>query len=91
MSKDSRIVIAELILNTTVGCAEIPDAPKPLPANYGIFPRYSHQRDLVMLSLFNSAERTPDQFREIFDEAGLVIERIVECRSQTGLIVCRLP
>ncbi|KAI9878311.1 MAG: hypothetical protein M1830_001292 [Pleopsidium flavum] len=91
MSKDSRIVIAEFIVNNTLGAPEIPSAPWPLPANYGIYPRYTHQRDLVMMSLFNSMERSLDQFRDIIQEAGLVVGKIYECRSQTSLIECRLP
>lgn len=91
MTAKSRVVIAEFILNDTLGDPELPHAPWPLPANYGIYPCYTHQRDLVMMSLFNSMERTLDQFRGIIHAAGLVIERVWECRSQTSLIECRLP
>ncbi|MCJ1283722.1 hypothetical protein MMC26_003053 [Xylographa opegraphella] len=84
MTAKSRVVIAEFIVNNTLGDPELQRAPWPLPANYGIYPRYTYQRDLVMMSLFNSMERTLDQFREIIRGAGLVIERVWECAASLG-------
>jgi hypothetical protein len=78
-------------MNTTLGCAEIPPAPKPLPANYGVVKRYSHQRDLVMLTCLNGIERTPAQFNEIVEKAGLKVEKFWDVRSQVSLVELRLP
>jgi len=77
-------------MNTTLGFDQIAKAPKPLPANYGAVKRYSHQRDLCLMSTLNGIERTPAQFRNIVEKAGLKIERFWECRSQVGLIEVRL-
>ncbi|KAJ5725584.1 uncharacterized protein N7483_006941 [Penicillium malachiteum] len=90
MTADSRVLIGEMVINNSLGTKEIPDAPKPLPADYGLYSRYSHERDLVMLSLFNSKERTMDDFRAIIHAAGLVVESVYECRSHMSLIECRL-
>ncbi|KAJ5422999.1 hypothetical protein N7445_011107 [Penicillium cf. griseofulvum] len=90
MTSDSRVLIGEMVINNSLGTKEIPDAPKPLPADYGLYSRYSHERDLVMLSLFNSKERTMDDFRGLIHQAGLVVENVYECRSHMSLIECRL-
>lgn len=91
MNPDSRVLIGEMVINNSLGTKEIPDAPKPLPADYGIYSRYSHERDLVMMSLFNSKERTMDDFRVLIHEAGLVVKNFYECRSHMSLIECVLP
>ncbi len=78
-------------MNTTLGCPELTAAPRPLPANYGVYTRYSHQRDLAVMSLINGIERTPRQFREIVEEAGLKLHKIWECRSQVSLLELTLP
>jgi len=90
LGPNSRILLCEQIMNTTLGFEQIPKAPEPLPANYGAVKRYSHQRDLCLMSTLNGIERTPDQFRKIVEGAGLRIERFWECRSQVGLIEVRL-
>jgi hypothetical protein len=42
------------------------------------------------MSTLNGIERTPAQFRNIVEKAGLRIERFWDCRSQVGLIEVRL-
>ena len=82
-------------MNTTLGEASSSDqgdlssAPSPLLANYGYYTRYSHHRDLAMMGIINGIERTPGQFRELADEAGLRVERIWECRSQVSVVEMR--
>lgn len=78
-------------MNTTLGCAELQPAPAPLPANFGYHTRYSHQRDLAMMSIINGIERKPSEFRDLAQTAGLKLTRIVECRSQVGLVELVLP
>ena len=87
MTPNSRILIADQVMNTTtVGCDQIASAPWPLPANYGYFQRYSHQRDLAMMGIINGIERTPDQFQAILKASGLEMSRIYECRSPVSLV-----
>ena len=76
-------------MNTTLGSSSLTPAPVPLPANYGYYTRYSHHRDLAMMGIINGIERTPGQFRELVEEAGLRVEKIWECRSQVSIIECR--
>lgn len=76
-------------MNTTLGCPELSRAPAPLPANYGVYTRYSHQRDLAMMGIINGIERTPEQFRVLVEKAGLRVQRIWECRSQVGVVELR--
>jgi hypothetical protein len=78
-------------MNTTTGCDELPAAPEPLPANWGYYTRYSHQRDLAMMSIINGIERKPAEFRELVDRAGLKLRKIWDCRSQVGLVEIVLP
>ncbi|KAJ5990773.1 hypothetical protein N7522_010980 [Penicillium canescens] len=92
MTRDSRILICDQVMNTTAGFAgRIASAPKPLPANYGYFTRYSHQRDIAMMSIINGIERTPAEFQNIIERSGLVMTRIYDCRSQVSLVECSLP
>lgn len=91
MGPTSRLLICDQVMNTTVGFADIASAPEPLPANYGYFVRYSHQRDITMMSIINGIERTPGEFKDIIERAGLVMRKIYDCRSQVSLIECVLP
>lgn len=78
-------------MNTTDGFPELPSAPAPLPANFGYQTRWSHQRDLAMMSIINGIERKPSEFRDIITRAGLHMNRIIDCRSQVGLVEIVLP
>ncbi|KAL9599305.1 MAG: hypothetical protein Q9219_003932 [cf. Caloplaca sp. 3 TL-2023] len=91
MAPQSRILICDQVMNTTLGSAQITPAPAPLPANYGSFTRWSHQRDITMMSIINGIERTPAEFGQIIEKAGLVISKIYACRSQVSLVECVLP
>lgn len=82
-------MICDQVMNTTLGCPELDAAPKPLPANYGYHTRYSHQRDLAMMSIINGIERTPAMFRDIAERSGLELTKIWECRSQVSLVELR--
>lgn len=86
MGPQSRILICDQVMNTTAGCQEITPAPSPLPANWGYYTRYSHQRDLAMMSIINGIERKPTEFRQLAERAGLKIRKIWDCRSQVGLV-----
>ena len=78
-------------MNTTIGTAELTPAPAPLPANWGYYTRYSHQRDLGMMAIINGIERKPAEFRALADAAGLHLRKIWDCRSQVGLVELTLP
>ena len=93
MSPDtSRILICDQLMISTLPNADpvIPSAPDPLPANYGVSVRYSHQRDLAMMGIINGIERTPDQLKVIVEKSGLKIEKVWECRSQVPIVEVRL-
>lgn len=91
MGSSSRVLICDQVMNTTVGFEDLAPAPSPLPANYGYYTRYSHQRDIAMMSIINGIERTPAEFKNIIEKAGLEMTRIYDCRSQVSLIECTLP
>lgn len=86
MTQKSRILICDQVMNTTFGCDEISSAPSPLPANYGYHTRYCHHRDLALMGCINGIERTPPQWKDIIEKAGLRLQRIWECRSVVGII-----
>ena len=44
-----------------------------------------------MMTIINGIERTPAEFQDIVERAGLVINRIYDCRSQVSLVECMLP
>lgn len=106
MGPRSRILICDQVMNTTLGTEELAAAPAPLPANWvrdtwksmikrltyqGYYTRYSHQRDLAMMALLNGIERTPREFRNIIEKAGLKLHKIWDCRSQVSLVEVVLP
>ncbi|RYP31586.1 hypothetical protein DL767_005695 [Monosporascus sp. MG133] len=75
MGPQSRVLIADQVMNTTLGSPELKSAPEPLLANYGNYVRFSHQRDVALMGLINGIERTPAQFRRIVEGAGLRLVR----------------
>lgn len=92
MGKDSRILLCEQIMSTTLRApSSVNQAPEPLPANYGAAKRFSHARDLALMTMLNGIERTPEQFRILVEKAGLKVERFWDVRSQVGLCEVRLP
>ena len=80
MGSNSRILVADQVMNTTLGFPELAPAPVPLPTNYGSFMRLSHERDLDMLTLFNGIERTPAHLSNLATRAGLKVAKVWECR-----------
>ncbi|KAL6304369.1 S-adenosyl-L-methionine-dependent methyltransferase [Sparassis latifolia] len=90
LSPHSRVLVVDLVMNTTLGCPEIPSAPFPLLANYGTSIRFAHESDLKMMSLVNGAERVPGDFLSIAQRAGLEVTRIWECPGDC-VIEMRLP
>ena len=86
MDPKSRILICDPVMNTTFGCPQIPPAPYPLPANYGYHARYLHNRDLVLMATINGIERTPTEFQDLVQEAGLKLKKFWPVRSMVGII-----
>lgn len=82
---------SDQVMNTTIGSPELAKAPAPLPANWGCYARYSHQRDIAMMANLNGIERTPTEFRSIVERAGLKIRKFWDCRSQVSLVEVVLP
>ena len=91
MGGHSRLLVAEQVMNTTVGCKDLADAPTPLPANYGIHTRLAHCVDCVTEVLSHGMERTPPQLRALATRAGLQVVKFWECRSVLGIMEMRLP
>lgn len=90
MAPHSRLLICDQVMNTTEGDPDLKSAPSPLPANYGYYTRFSHSRDITMMSCINGIERTPAEFKNILEAAGLKLNKIWECRSQVSLIEAAL-
>lgn len=85
MGPKSRILICEQIMDTTT--KQSPSLTgSPLPPNYGVYKRYSHQRDLDVMAIINGIERTPEQFESLFQKAGLVLKKVWPCRSQVSIL-----
>ncbi|KAL6305483.1 S-adenosyl-L-methionine-dependent methyltransferase [Sparassis latifolia] len=90
LSPHSRVLVVDMVMNTTLGCPEIPSAPFPLLANYGISIRYAHESDLVMMSMLNGSERVPGEFRSLAQRAGLEVTCMWECPGDC-VVEMRLP
>ncbi|KAH1436348.1 hypothetical protein KXX32_006432 [Aspergillus fumigatus] len=91
MAAHSRLLICDQVMNTTIGDPDLDSAPSPLPANYGYHTRFSHSRDITMMSCINGIERTPAEFKGLLQAAGLKLKKIWDCRSQVSLIEAVLP
>ncbi|CCL98636.1 uncharacterized protein FIBRA_00638 [Fibroporia radiculosa] len=89
MGPQSRILDVDQIMRTTVGSTHLQRAPEPLPANYGHAQLLSHAVDIAMLSLFNSKERTPEEFISLAQQAGLRVVKVWECRTIVGVTEMR--
>ncbi|GFG12456.1 O-methyltransferase, putative [Aspergillus udagawae] len=50
--------------------------PSPLPANYGYHTRFSHSRDITMMSCINGVERMPAEVKALLQVAGLKLNDI---------------
>lgn len=81
LGPNSRVLVCDQVLNTTLGSPAIAPAPAPLPANYGTALRMAHCRDLNMLALSNGQERTPEDLAQLAARAGLRVERVWPCRG----------
>ncbi|KAL0938169.1 o-methyltransferase [Colletotrichum truncatum] len=86
MRPNSRILIADCVLNTTCGSADIPSAPAPLPANYGYWCQYNHVLGLIMMAENNGIERTASQIKDLVTKAGLRVNKIWPVRSLVGIV-----
>ena len=91
MTANSRVLVAEQIMNTTVGDPSVSNAPAPLPANYGAYARFAHGIDLWIESMMHGIARTPQQFYELASLAGLQVVKLWECRGVLWVIEMRLP
>ncbi|KAE8146903.1 S-adenosyl-L-methionine-dependent methyltransferase [Aspergillus avenaceus] len=85
MGPKSKILLCDMVMNTTFGSPEISSAPFPLPANYGYHTRYCHGRDLAVMSIINGVERTPAELKDIVEKAGLQLKKVWEVRSVVGI------
>jgi len=90
LAPHSRVLIAEVVVNTTFGCPEMKSAPPPLLANYSIASTYAHVMDLTMMTYFKGMERTPAQFRVLAERAGLTVVGIWDCRCAQSIVELRL-
>ncbi|KZT10989.1 uncharacterized protein LAESUDRAFT_809834 [Laetiporus sulphureus 93-53] len=54
----SRVLIADNVMQTTVGPSYLKSAPSPLPANYGYGHSFANMHDLLMFTMFKGGERT---------------------------------
>ena len=91
MSKNSRLLIADIVINTTLGSPELASAPAPLPANYGLQTRLNRQIDINVLTFLNGIERTPAQFRTLASRSEMELVRMWETRGCVSLTELRLP
>ncbi|TFY60122.1 hypothetical protein EVJ58_g5346 [Rhodofomes roseus] len=76
MSPNSRVLIIEMIVHPPLGSIQLKSAPAPLPANYGRGSLMKGMHDIVMLSMLNDSERTPEQFEGVANRAGLRTEKL---------------
>lgn len=90
MGRNSKIFIAELLMKTTVASDKFETAPYPLLANYGQAMNFAHTMDLNMMMMTNGKERSPTEFGNLVQAAGLVMTKIWECRGPLSIIECRI-
>ncbi|PCH40195.1 S-adenosyl-L-methionine-dependent methyltransferase [Wolfiporia cocos MD-104 SS10] len=89
MKLDSRILVIDQVVHTTVGSPSMKTAPPPLLPNYGYASHYAATRTLSMLTLFNGTERTPEELEALAAQSGLKVMKIWECRSMAYITELR--
>jgi len=91
MGSDSKLLIAEFLMKTTLPFDAVEKAPDPLLVNYGKAMNSAHIMDLNMMTMTNGMERSPAEFGRLVHAAGLVMTKIWEGRGPLAIIECRLP
>lgn len=86
LSDTSRVLICDQVMNTTNGSEEMESAPSPLPANYGYYSRYHHERDLNLMGTINGIERTPRELKVLIEKAGLKMVKVYDTRCVFGIV-----
>ncbi|KAH9225206.1 hypothetical protein K456DRAFT_1755521 [Colletotrichum gloeosporioides 23] len=86
MRPNSRILLADCVLNTTCGSPDVPSAPDLLPANYGYWCQYNHVLGMIMMAENNGIERTASEIKDLITRAGLRINKIWPVRSLVGIV-----
>ncbi|KAK7057698.1 O-methyltransferase gedA [Favolaschia claudopus] len=95
MTHQSKVLIVEALLipawlpPSAISTLKI--APEPLLPNYGSPQRFIHCRDLNMMNLINGTERTASEMTSVVERAGLVLQKVWECRGAVHVTECVLP
>ncbi|KJA18248.1 hypothetical protein HYPSUDRAFT_79252 [Hypholoma sublateritium FD-334 SS-4] len=77
MGPSSRLLIHEFVLQSAVRDPLVPNqAPEPLLANYGMGRVRLYQQDMNMMCLFNSQERTLQEFTDMGTKTGFKFEKL---------------
>ncbi|KAJ9634423.1 hypothetical protein H2204_006248 [Knufia peltigerae] len=90
MTSNSVVLIAEILMTTTLASDKIRAAPQPLLANYGCAMNTAHAMDLNMMAMTEGKERSPEEYERIVQAAGLKVVKIWDCRGLLSIIECRL-
>ncbi|GJJ14270.1 hypothetical protein Clacol_008534 [Clathrus columnatus] len=89
MTPTSRLLIDELVLQHAVRDQSIREnidqAPEPLLANYGMGRLRLYEQDLNMMIIFNSKERTLQEFINLGEQTGFKYEKVWDAGT-TGII-----
>ncbi|KAF9479524.1 S-adenosyl-L-methionine-dependent methyltransferase [Pholiota conissans] len=86
MAPDSHLLIHEFVLQHAVRDPAVANqAPEPLLANYGMGRIRLYQQDMNMLNIFNSQERTLQEFIDMGTKAGFKFEKLWDS-GEAGLV-----
>ncbi|EED84744.1 predicted protein [Postia placenta Mad-698-R] len=89
MRPDSLLLVAEKVTHTATGSPHLKSAPTPLPPNYGYAQMVPGTYAIGMMSLLNGVERTPEEFIDLAEKAGLRLIKLWECRGLVHVIEMR--
>ncbi|KIW21641.1 hypothetical protein PV08_02221 [Exophiala spinifera] len=73
MTSSSSLLIAEILMVSTLGSDKVRAAPQPLLANYGRAMNTALAMDLNMMTMTEGKERSPEDFDQIVRASGLRI------------------
>ncbi|KAF9479526.1 S-adenosyl-L-methionine-dependent methyltransferase [Pholiota conissans] len=86
MGSSSRLLIHEFVLQHAVRDPSVANqAPEPLLANYGMGRIRLYQQDMNMMNLFNSQERTLQEFVDMGTKTGFKFEKLWDA-GEAGLV-----
>ncbi|KAF8581475.1 S-adenosyl-L-methionine-dependent methyltransferase [Ramaria rubella] len=96
MDVKSRLLVIEIVVVPSISQSRNPlpldedkdsnSAPWPLLKDYGVVNRYAHHQCMELINLFNSLDRTLDEYVALFETVGLELVKVHHLRKPVSIM-----